>query len=175
VPHASGAGGLFERVREGWGCFRFTDQNVSDEIEGKGRMAGDLSDMDWLVFAMKTLNYPLRMSCFEMASHRSIRTVAVEREYRTRVCRECGMPLNIYGGMCDHEGEPARFLFDNNIRAFRKDYGAVKEGMKILLEARDGDGVKLSEVSPKVQLMVSREECMNPGVYADSHDEENVS
>ena len=101
--------------------------------------------------------------------------MAVEREYRTRVCRECGMPLNVYGGMCDHEGEPARFLFDNNIRAFRKDYGAVKEGMRILLETRDGDGVKLSEVSPKVQLMVSREECLNPGVYADSHDEENVS
>ena len=55
--------------------------------------------MDWLVFAMKTLSYPLRMNYFEMASQRSIRTVDVEREYRTRVCRECGMPLNVYGGM----------------------------------------------------------------------------
>ena len=62
-------------------------------------MAGDLSDMDWLVFAMKTLSYPLRMNYFEMASQRSIRTVDVEREYSMRVCRECGMPLNVYGGM----------------------------------------------------------------------------
>jgi hypothetical protein len=83
VPHASGAGGLFERVRDRWGCFRFTDQNVSDEIEGRDRMAGDISDTDWLDFAMKTLSYPLRMNYFEMASQRSIRTVDVEREYST--------------------------------------------------------------------------------------------
>ena len=63
--------------------------------------------MDWLEFAARPLSYPMRMTYFGLASHRSIRTVAVEREYRTRVCRECGMPLNVYGGMCDHEGEPA--------------------------------------------------------------------
>ena len=32
---------------------------------------------------MKTLSYPLRMNCFEMASQRSIRTVDVEMEYST--------------------------------------------------------------------------------------------
>ena len=63
--------------------FRFTDKDVSDEIEGRDRMAGDISDMDWLDFAMKTLSYPLRMNYFEMASQRSIRTVDVEREYST--------------------------------------------------------------------------------------------
>ncbi len=46
-------------------------------------MAGDISDTDWLDFAMKTLSYPLRMNYFEMASQRSIRTVDVEREYST--------------------------------------------------------------------------------------------
>ncbi len=46
-------------------------------------MAGDISDTDWLDFAMKTLSYPLRMNYFEIASQGSIRTVDVEREYST--------------------------------------------------------------------------------------------
>ena len=70
--------------------FRFTDQDESDQAEGKGRMVGDVSGMDWLEFAARPLSHPTRMTYFGLVSHRSIRTVAVEREYRTRVCRECG-------------------------------------------------------------------------------------
>jgi hypothetical protein len=139
--------------------FRFTDQDVSDEIEGKGRMVGDLSDMDWLDFAMRPLSYPLRMTYFGMASQRSIRTVDVEREYRTRVCRECGRPLNVYGGLCDHEGEPARFLFENTIRAFCPDIGKVRQAIRSIESEAPGK-TKLSEISPSVQLIVSKEETL---------------
>ena len=85
--------------------------------------------------------------------------MAVEREYRTRVCRECGMPLNVYGGMCDHEGDPASFLFENPIRTFRKDYSTVESGIRLLssgLEKRKK--LRLSEISPDVSLIVSRDE-----------------
>ena len=67
------------------------------------------------------------------------------------------MPLNVYGGMCDHEGEEARFLFENSIRTFRKDYSSVKKGVS-LLSGTYGGTVKLSEMSPEVQLIVSRDE-----------------
>ncbi len=137
--------------------FRFSEQDESEEAEGRGRMVGDISGMDWLEFVACPLSYPIRMTYFGLASHRSIRTVAVEREYRTRVCRECGMPLNVYGGMCDHEGEEARFLFENSIRTFRKEYSSVKKGVS-LLSGTYGGTVKLSEMSPEVQLIVSRDE-----------------
>jgi hypothetical protein len=69
------------------------------------------------------------------------------------------MPLNVYGGMCDHEGEPARFLFDNRIMAFRKDYGAVESGLRLLSSSMgEGEKLRLSEISPAVSLIVSKDE-----------------
>ncbi len=85
---------------------------------------------------MRTLSYPLRMTCFGMASQRSIRTADVEREYRTRVCRECGRPLNVCGGLYDHKREPARYLFENTIRAFGPTFpGAYTD----VIASGDGD------------------------------------
>ena len=69
------------------------------------------------------------------------------------------MPLNVYGGMCDHEGDPASFLFENPIRTFRKDYSTVESGIRLLssgLEQRKK--LRLSEISPDVSLIVSRDE-----------------
>ncbi len=77
--------------------------------------------MGWPEFVACLLIYPARMTYFGLASCRSIRNVAIEREHRTRMCRECGMPLNVYNSLRDHEGNPAMFLFDNRIRAFRED------------------------------------------------------
>ena len=122
-------------------------------------MVGDISGMDWLGFTMRPLSYSIRMTYFGLASHKNIRTVAVESEYRARVCRNCGKPLNIYNGMCDHEGEPARFLFDNRIRAFRKDYSAVQSGIHMLSSYMGpGKKLKLSEISEAVSLIVSSDE-----------------
>ncbi|MBR3477044.1 MAG: hypothetical protein IKH39_07850 [Candidatus Methanomethylophilaceae archaeon] len=150
--------------------FRFSDQDESDEVEGKGRMVGDVSGMDWLEFSARPLSYLTRMTYFGLAFHRNIRTVAVEREYRTRVCRECGRPLNVYGDMCDHEGEPARFLFDNRITAFRKDYDLVKEGIRQLSSSsKHGIGRRLSKISSEVGLIASKDEVV---AHAPGHDDE---
>jgi len=139
--------------------FRFSEQDESDGAEGRGRMVGDISRMNWLDFAIRPLSYPIRMTYFGLASHRNIRTVAVEREYRTRVCRKCGKSLNVYDGMCDHEGEPARFLFDNRIRAFRNDYSAVQSGIQMLSSYMgSGKKLKFSEISEAVSLIVSSDE-----------------
>ena len=158
--------------REDDDLFRFTDQDESDEAEGKGRMVGDLSKVDWLGFTMRPLSYPIRMTYFGLASHKNIRTVAVESEYRTRICRACGRPLNVYGGFCDCEGQPASFLFDNRIRAFRKDYSAVKEGLRLLSSGMGpGKNLRLSEISPVVSLIASTEEVM-PQILGKEYDDE---
>ncbi len=69
------------------------------------------------------------------------------------------MPLNVYGGMCDHEGEPARFLFENPIRTFRKDYSIVEGGIRLLSSSLgQRKKLRLSEISPGFSLIVSRDE-----------------
>lgn len=138
--------------------FRFTADDISDRMSGRGKMAGDISKMDWLSFTMDPLSYPLRITYFGLASNKSIFTVSVEREYRSRVCRECGRPLNVYGGLCDHQGEQARFMFDNTIRSFRVDRDLVKGAIEELRGMSEHGQVNLSEISPKVARIVSRDE-----------------
>lgn len=138
--------------------FRFTDEDVSDRLSGRGRMVGDVSGVDWLSFVMEPLSYALRMTYFGSASNKSISTVAVEKEYRTRVCRDCGKPLGVFRGVCDHLGEPSRFLFENTIRSFREDRDLVKGAMEELRGRSENGRVNLSELSPKVAKVVSRDE-----------------
>lgn len=138
--------------------FRFTDDDLADRMAGKGRMVGDISGMDWLSFTMEPLSYPIRITYFGLASNKSISTVSVEREYRTRVCRDCGQPLSVYSGMCDHQGEPSRFLFENTIRSFREDRDLVKGAMDELGSMSEKGYVNLSEISPKVARIVSSDE-----------------
>ena len=60
--------------------------------------------MDWLSYTMNPLNYPLRITYFSLASNKSISTVSVEKEYRSRVCRGCNTSFNVYSGICDYQG-----------------------------------------------------------------------
>ena len=139
--------------------FSYTDEDLSDRVLGKGRMVGDVSGIDWFSFARDPLSYQTRMTYFGLASQRNIRTVTVERENRTRVCRECGRPLEVYNGLCSVHGEQASFTFDNTIRAFSKDYDIVKRAISEI-EATSGSGskVSLAELSPSVSMIVSKDE-----------------
>lgn len=84
-------------------------------------------------------------------------TVAVEKENRTRFCRECGRPLNVYSGMCDGHGENATYTFENKIRAFRKDIVTVKRAIPEI-EVSSDSRVVLAELSPDVSMIVSKGE-----------------
>ena len=127
--------------------------------EGRGRMVGDISGTDWLDFAMSPLSYPLRMTYFGSASQRNIRTVAVEREYRARVCRECGRPLEVCGGACGPRAE-ARYLFDNTIRTCALDYDTVRDACDELRPELRRSGKGLGDISKDVALIVSTDETL---------------
>ena len=137
--------------------FSYTDDDLSDRALGKGRMVGDVSGIDWLSFAKDPLCYQTRMTYFGLASNRNIRTVTVERENRTRVCRECGRPLEVYNGLCSLHGEQSTFVFDNTIRAFNKDYDIVKRVIPEI-EAVSDSKLSLAELSPSVSMIVSKDE-----------------
>lgn len=121
-------------------------------------MVGDISGIDWLEFAKKPLSYTLRITYFGLASNKSIQTVAVEREYRTRQCRTCGKPLNVFAGICNSCGEPAKYLYENTIRAFAGDKDFVKRALDELKNTDPESMPKISEIAPKVSLMVSKDE-----------------
>ena len=140
-------------------AFRYTEDDVSMKGEGRGRMVGDISGTDWLDFAMSPLSYPLRMTYFGSASQRNIRTVAVEREYRARVCRECGRPLEVCGGACGPRAE-ARYLFDNTIRTFARDYREVRDACDELRPELRSSGKGLGDISKDVALIVSTDETL---------------
>ena len=140
-------------------AFRYPEDDVSRKGEGRGRMVGDISGTDWLDFAMSPLSYPLRMTYFGSASQRNIRTVSVEREYRARVCRECGRPLEVCGGACGPRAE-ARYLFDNTIRTFARDYREVRDACDELRPELRSSGKGLGDISKDVALIVSTDETL---------------
>lgn len=148
--------------------FRFTEEDESLMAEGKGRMVGDLSGMDWTEFAMAPLSYSTRVTYYGLASHRSLQKVAVESEYRVRACPACGGPLCVYDGICDACGTLSRYRFDNAIRAFSEDVPAVREAVASL--RRDsGSPMPLSELAPRSSLIVSTDE-VRPKVYPSRED-----
>ena len=138
-------------------AFRYTEEDVSRKGEDRGRIVGDISGMDWLDFEMSPLSCPLRMTYFGSASHRNIRTVAVERDYRGRVCRECGQPLVVCRGACGPR-EESRFLFDNTIRAFAEGYREVRDACDELGPELRSSGKDLGDISKDVALIVSTDE-----------------
>ncbi len=141
-------------------AFRFSEKDYEDESVGRGRMAGDVSWMDWLEFATRPLSYSTRMTYFGLASHRNLMTVSVDREYRSRVCNICGRPLSVHAGLCDREGNPAEFLFKNPVKAFRKDYSLVKTSIGELSLMSPDKKVRLSDLSQYVSTIVSKEEAL---------------
>jgi len=66
--------------------------------------------------------------------------------------------LSVFAGICDGCGEPARYLYENTIRAFAGDRDFVRRALDELKNADPGNMPKLSEIAPKVSLMVSKDE-----------------
>ena len=145
-------------TKEEESMFRYTDDDRVDMVAGKGRMVGDISGIDWIEFTKKPLFSATRITYFGKASKRNLVTVANEREYRTRLCRECGQPLNIYTGLCDVHGKATTFLYDNRIKAFREDSDDVKAAIDEIREELRSDGLSLGSISGDVALMVARDE-----------------
>ena len=99
----------------------FSDRDFEDGFEGKGRMVGDCDDIDWMRFTMEELWKELRIRYWGGVSRNNIRNVGLFRQYKLRVCTECGELLRTYDGNDDSTGELVRYIVDNRIMAFRRD------------------------------------------------------
>ena len=94
--------------------------------EGKGRLHGDLSEVDWEQWTMKALAVEFKIRYWGGASKRNIRTLGIYRQYKIRVCRECRRILRTYDGYHDCTGSYIRYIRDDPVVVFAEDFELVR-------------------------------------------------
>ena len=105
----------------------FTDRDYEQLAEGRGRMVGDLSGIDWTEWTKDRLTRDMRVRYWGGAAYRNIVRVDNYRQYRIRKCQHCGALLRTYDGFGDSEGELVRYIQDNGIYAFARNRLRVKQ------------------------------------------------
>ncbi len=127
----------------------YTDRDLELLAEGRGRMTGDLSGIDWTEWTEDRLTRGLRVRYWGGASYRNIVRVDNYRQYRMRVCQHCGALLRTYDGFNDSEGEYVRYIQDNGIYAFARNRQRVRE---FFVQWKNGlpDGMTLADLAAMV-------------------------
>ena len=110
-------------VKSGKG--KYKDKDYEDEFLGKGRMVGDLSDIDWDQWVEKKLLLKTRMREWGGIGRNKIKRIGIHRQYKIRRCSECGELLRIYDGIHDSVGNYVRYIKDNEIVCFAQHYSVV--------------------------------------------------
>ena len=133
----------------------YDDTDHYERSEDKGRMAGDLSDIDWVEWTMEELRSDIRTRYWGGVSRNSMRTLDVLREYRIRVCRECGAVLRTYDGFMDPEGSAVRYVADHRVMMFARDADMVRsEYLRYKGRLRDA-GLTVIDFARMIPLAVS--------------------
>ena len=129
----------------------YRESDYDDLGLGKGRLLGDLSGFDWTQWTMDSLMVEFRIRYWGGVSRRNIRTVAVYRQYKIRVCQECGALLRTYDGVMDTTGSYIRYIRDDPVVVFADDYELVRnvfQRFKSMLYETDRTVVDLSRACP---------------------------
>ena len=114
-----------------------TDKDWEDLLLGKGRLVGDYSDVDWLEWTKKPLSTDTKYRYWGGAAQKKIRKVGYYRQYKIRVCEECGSLLRVFDGPNDPIGQMVRYIQDNpvvvfaeNLQLWRNTFLRYKERMR---------------------------------------------
>ncbi len=124
---------------------KFTENDYEDYSEGKGRMCGDLSGMDWTKWAEDRLSRETRICYWGGAARNRIRLVGIHRQYKIRVCQECGEMLRTYEGADDTIGNYVRYIQDNPILSFAEHFEQVKTAYLRFKDDLRAEGMTLSD------------------------------
>lgn len=96
----------------------FTEKDWQEAAEGKGRICGSFDGVDWTEWTMDELSREVRTRYWGGVARGEIVEVARWRQYKVRVCRECGTPLRTYEGCCDTAGSLVRYIRDCPVVCF---------------------------------------------------------
>ena len=138
--------------------YRWTDEDLDLQSRGKGRMCGDISYIDWTDWTKEKLYRTFNITYFGEVNQNNFRKITIEKEIRTRQCKECGAPLNIYTGLCDIHGEQAKYTFENEVKSFKRDAAIVKQAWEILKPDLKKEHTTLAKIASKTAMIVSTEE-----------------
>ena len=115
----------------------YTEQDYENLSAGKGRMVGDTSDIDWTEWTMKRLSGEIRCRYWGALSKGKLKTLAKDKKYMYRKCKECGQLLRTFDGTHDHIGEPVRYIKHVEVKVpapqfflVEREYNRLKDQMK---------------------------------------------
>ena len=123
--------------------------------EGKGRLLGDLSQIDWEKWTMDRLSGEIRIRYWGGVARNRIRKFAVDREYKIRVCKECGEILRVYEGSDDTVGSYVRYIQDNKILCFAHRLSLMNATYLQYKNRLKQEGITLSDFAFMVPFAVS--------------------
>ena len=133
----------------------YTDDDREKESMGKGRMVGDLSDMDWTQWTMDRLSSEIRIRHWGGVSRGKIRTVGFHRLYRIRVCKECGCMLRTYDGTNDQSGSIVRYIQDCPVMTFASNHQLVSDVYRRCKSELRSEGLTILDFSRMTPVTVS--------------------
>lgn len=133
----------------------FTDRDYELMSVGKGRMVGDLSDVDWLDWTMRPLCADLHHRYWGALSSKNIVTVDTYRQYKIRVCRECGSLLRVYNGFGDRLGDYVRYIVDNPIMCFARNADRVRSFFLHYKASLPEQGMTVADLTRMIPVAVS--------------------
>ena len=134
---------------------KYNEQDYENLSAGRGRMAGDLGDMDWTQWTMDRLCGDMRTRYWGLLSKGKLRTLGTERKYMLRVCKECGQLLRTYDGHGDHVGEPVRYIREIEIKVPAPQFRLVKGEYDRLKGRMKDEGMDLTDFSRLVPSAAS--------------------
>ncbi|HKM14253.1 MAG TPA: hypothetical protein VJY42_05030 [Candidatus Methanomethylophilaceae archaeon] len=129
----------------------YSEKDHKEMSEGRGRMVGDISDFNWEEWTMKQLYTEFKIRYWGGVSRKSIRNIGTFRQYKIRVCKECGEVLRTYDGFDDSIGSFIRYIQDNPVVAFAQHAELVKmtfQRFKARLRDNDMTIIDFAKLTP---------------------------
>jgi len=104
---------------------------------------------------MDRLSGEIRIRYWGGVARNRIRKFAVDREYKIRVCKECGEILRVYEGSDDTVGSYVRYIQDNKILCFAHRLSLMNATYLQYKNRLKQEGITLSDFAFMVPFAVS--------------------
>ena len=133
----------------------YSEKDYKEMSEGKGRMVGDISDFNWEKWTRDNLFIEFRPRYWGGASRNNIRNIGTFRQYKIRVCKECGELLRTYDGFDDTTGNYIRYIQDNPVVTFARHANLVRTLFQRYKTRLREEGTSIIDFTRMIQLATS--------------------
>jgi hypothetical protein len=118
-------------------------------------MCGLVDDIDWEKWTEGRLSKETRVRYWGGVARNRIRLVGIHRQYKVRVCRECGVLLRTYEGAGDSVGSYVRYIQDNPVFAMADYFEQVKTVYLKFKDNLKSENLTFSDFASMIPFAVS--------------------